>query len=153
EPTGVAAYLRPPARTWLIVAASALLAGVAAWLVGEAMFEYYRPSKEAAEQLRNFVALNREQSIANGRNGAIAFGTLGGLLGLALGVAGGLWRRSPGAALAGGFVGLTLGAVVGALPAFAIMPWQWYHRHDDPFNADLVKPLMYHLGLWAGTGA
>jgi len=153
EFAGVAADRRPPARTWLVASAAALLAGVAAWLVGEATLDYYKPSKEAAEQLRNFVALNREQSIANGRNGAIAFGALGGLLGLGLGVAGGLSRRSTGAALAGGFVGLTLGAVVGALPAFAIMPWQWYHRHDDPYNADLVKPLMYHFGLWGGTGA
>ncbi len=68
------------------------------------------------------------------------------------GVAGGLSRRSAGGALAGGAAGLALGSAAGALPSFAIMPWQWEHRLDDPGTLDLMTPLLVHCGLWVGLG-
>jgi hypothetical protein len=86
------------------------------------------------------------------RNGALTFGVLGGLLGVGLGVAGGLIRRSIPGALLGGFVGLILGAAAGALPAVEIMPWYWRHRNDDPSALSLLTPLLVHLGLWSAIG-
>lgn len=151
---GPAAPRPAAAAGWPMALTAALLAGVAAWLVGEATLGYFKPPLSISERYdRGFAALNQAQAKANGENGAVAFGALGGLLGLALGLAGGLSRRSVGAALAGAFVGLTLGAAAGALPAFVIAPWQWHHRSDDPDNAQLLMPLMLHAGLWCGLGA
>jgi hypothetical protein len=49
-------------------------------------------------------------------------------------------------------VGLILGTAAGALPSFAVMPWQWRHRNDDPSTTELLVPLMIHLALWSGVG-
>jgi hypothetical protein len=136
----------------MIVVGLALLAGASAWLVGEATFDHFRPSEAAAAQSINFRALNEEQSRANIYNGALAFGALGGLLGLALGVGGGLARRSPVAAIRGAVVGLALGAAAGALPAWAVMPYEWGHRAVDHASLDLLPPLLIHLGLWSAIG-
>jgi hypothetical protein len=130
----------------------ALLAGLAAWQVGESMLDYFKPSQAAASQAYDFRALGREQSQANARNGLVAFGALGGLLGAALGLAGGLSRRSPARALMAALAGLVLGVAAGGLPALAVMPWHWAHRGDDPASLDLLSPLLIHLGLWSVAG-
>src|SRR3954464_7571271 len=82
-----------PVSIWLLALAAALLAGIASWPIGEATRDYFKPSEAAAAQKYDFRALNRETAIANARNGALAFGALGGLLGLGLGLAGSLSRR------------------------------------------------------------
>jgi hypothetical protein len=138
---------------WGLTLAAALLAGTAGWLIGEAFYDYYQPSEEAASQSYDFRALNRETAVAWGRNGAIAFGALGGLLGLALGLAGGASRRSLSGAVSGGLLGLILGGLVGSLPAFLIMPYAWNQRGEDPANLDMSTPLMIHAALWLGLGA
>jgi hypothetical protein len=139
-------------QNWAVILGLALLAGVAAWLVGEYTFDYFKPSLAASENYRNPTALNAEMPGVNARNGGLTFGALGGLLGLALGLAGGLCRRSIRWALTGAVAGLILGAAAGALPSFAVMPWQWRHRNDDPWTADLLVPMLIHLGLWSGVG-
>jgi hypothetical protein len=129
-----------------------MLAGVAAWLVGESTFDYFKPSEAAAENYRDASALNREMLGVRARNGALTFGVLGGLLGLALGLAGGISRRSSHGALMGAVTGLILGTAAGALPSFGVMPWQWRHRNDDPSTTQLLMPLLVHIGLWSGVG-
>jgi hypothetical protein len=140
------------AATWTWTLVAALLAGTAAWLIGEAGLDYYQPSEKAAAEPYDHEPLNREMEVVSGRNGAIAFGALGGLLGLALGLAGGLSRSAVGPALTGAAVGLVLGVAAGGLPAFVVMPWQWRHRNDDPASIDLMVPLATHLALWSGLG-
>jgi len=135
-----------------LVVLLALAAGVGAWYSGEQTHEYFQPSEEAASQNYTFAALNREMEATTSYNGALAFGALGGLLGLALGVAGGMCRKSLSGLLIGAGVGLVLGVIAGALPALGIIPWQWRHRNDDPSTASLVMPLIIHLGLWSGVG-
>jgi hypothetical protein len=130
----------------------ALLAGGGAWLWGESVFDYFKPSEAAASQRYAFAALNREMARTSGLNGALAFGGLGAFLGLALGLAGGLCRSSTKSALVGAIVGFVLGGLAGALPSFGLMPYQWKHRNDDPSGTQLLTPLLIHSGLWAGTG-
>jgi hypothetical protein len=137
----------------LLALIAAGLAGVAAWLVGEWRYDYYKPSEEAASQAYSFAALNAEMEVVSSYNGATAFGALGALLGLALGLAGGLTRGSLRGGLAAAVVGLVLGGLAGALPAFAVMPWDYRHRNDDPGTLDLSTPLLTHLGLWCALGA
>jgi hypothetical protein len=140
-------------RTLWPALTAALLAGGAAWWVGERTYNHFQPSEEAASNPYIFAALNREMKVVNARNGAMTFGALGGLLGLALGLAGGLTRRSRAGAVLGGLVGLVLGATAGALPSFGIMPWHWEHHTDDPSSINLGIPLMIHAGLWTAIGA
>lgn len=139
-------------RTWLVVVATALLAGALSWLVGEAAYDYFQPSEEAARQQYDFSALNREMAVAGGRNGAVAFGALGGLLGLAMGLVGGLARRSAHGALGAGLAGLVLGVAAGALPAFVLVPWHVQNRNNDPASLNLLTPLLVHIGLWCLLG-
>lgn len=141
-----------PFLTSFLVVVLALLGGGVAWLAGEIMLDYFRPSREAAAQAYDFQALGREMARASAKNGAVAFGALGGLLGAALGLAGGVARRSGIASLVGIFAGLILGALAGALPAFVIMPWYWQHRNDELVMTSLTVPLLIHSGLWSGAG-
>ena len=129
----------------------ALLAGVAAWRVGESTLNTFQSSK-AAENIRDPTILNQEMPRVGSLNAAVGFGPLGALLGLAMGLAGGLARRSLGGAVLGAVAGLILGTAAGVLPSFAVMPWQWRHRNDDPATLELMMPLMVHLGLWSGIG-
>ena len=60
----------------------------------------------------------------------------GRLLGLALGAAGGLRRRSPRAAITAALIGLLLGAAAGAGTTFLILPWYHaYYALPSPDNA------------------
>ena len=96
--------------TWMLILGMGLLAGLGAWSVGESFLDYFQPSEAASAQRNSFAALNRETARTNGLNGAVAFGSLGALLGLGLGLAGGISRRAVGWSLVGGLVGLVLGA-------------------------------------------
>ena len=160
EPVVPTPSLRPAPSTaglvgklsnWALVLVLAMLGGGAAWQVGEYTFDYFKPSK-AAENYQDSRALNAEMPAVNSRNSAVAFGALGGLLGLALGLAGGLSRRSWSGAVMGAIAGLVLGTALGALPSFAVMPWQFRHRNDDPSTTELLTPLLVHLALWSGIG-
>jgi hypothetical protein len=135
-----------------LVLALSFLGGTAAWLAGEYFLNFYKASRAASENYRDPTALNLEMPGVNSRNGALAFGSLGGLLGLCLGLAGGISRRSVGGALLGAIAGVILGVTCGAFPSFAVMPWQWTHRGDDPWTADLLAPMLIHFGLWSGAG-
>src|SRR5262249_52721329 len=125
-------------RNWILLLGLAILAGVVAWLSGEWTLDYFKPSEAAASSMYDFRALNLEMQRVGAWNGALAFGVLGGLLGLALGTAGGLIRRSLGGAVLGAIAGLILGGLGGALPSLAVMPWQWRHRNDDPASLNLL---------------
>src|SRR6516165_4403047 len=79
-----------PIFNWILLLSLSMLAGVAAWLVGERTMVYAKLSRAAAENYRDSTALNAEMPGVRATNGALSFGALGGLLGLTLGGAGGL---------------------------------------------------------------
>lgn len=139
-------------RTWFLLMTLALLAGIAAWLVGERTMEYARPSKAAAENYRDTTQLNIEMIRVGAINGALTFGVLGALLGLTMGLGGGLSRGSVKSAMSGAIAGLILGAAAGALPSLVVMPWQWRHRNDDPASLELLVPMLMHFALWGAVG-
>jgi hypothetical protein len=147
-----AAGLGARTRAWFLILALAMLAAVAAWLVGESTHSFFKPSLAASENFRDPSGLNREMPGVNSRNGALTYGAFGGLLGLALGMAGGLAGRSVGRAALAAVAGLILGVAAATLSSFLIMPLQWNHRNDDPATLDLLGPLLVHLGLWSATG-
>jgi hypothetical protein len=152
KPSTTTAGLGAQIGIWILVLVLAMLAGAAAWRVGESTLDYFKPSEAASANYRDTTDLNREMPRVKALNGALHFGVLGGLLGLALGLAGGLSRWSLAGALSGALAGLILGTAAGALPSFVVMPWDFEHRHDDPSKTELLMPMLVHMGLWSGAG-
>jgi hypothetical protein len=139
------------AGSWVAAFTFAILAGLSSWLVGEQFFGYYKPSHEAESDPYAFTALRRERSAAESRNTAIAYGALGAFLGLGLGAAGGLARRSLPAAISAGLVGGLVGVGAGAGPPFVLVPL--HLRSVDPAEPSLLLPLLTHGGIWTAIGA
>ncbi len=142
-----------PGRLWTLSLVAAVLAGVAAWLVGEATLEYFVPPPKIVGNV-NTPAI-ADSIVADRKNASLAHGVLGAVLGLALGLAGGLARRSPVAALASGIAGSLIGLGVALAASEAILPFYFQQaaRNPDALTQDLILPLLVHAGVWAAIGA
>jgi hypothetical protein len=81
----------------------------------------------------------------------VAFGSLGAVTGLALGLAGGCVRRSARAALIAAIAGLILGGTTGAIMPRVLMPI--YFKMHDPDRDDLFLALLIQGGNWSVIGA
>jgi hypothetical protein len=90
------------------------------------------------------------QSDAETKNAALAMGVLGGILGVAFGVAGGLCRLSTPRAALGGTTGVMFGTAIGVAVAFVIVP-RFYHQAGRPPNPWL--PLLCHTAMYSSIGA
>ncbi|MDR3622155.1 MAG: hypothetical protein P4L85_22585 [Paludisphaera borealis] len=146
-----------PIRIWIHVIALGIVAGVVAWLAGEACLNIVQPRRHAI--VDRGIALNvsdrRGEANATAANAGLAFILLGGLLGAALGAAGGRIRGSNRAAGSAAAVGLGAGALGAALVSLAILPAYNAYRlsHPDEASRDLILPLLVHVGVWATAGA
>jgi len=147
-----------PRAGWLatLAACTGLLAGVGAWLIGEAALTAFRPPYERQQVMGQTIlkASFQDQSAADCKNAALAFAALGGLLGLALGLAGGLARRNVSSGVKAGVVGLVLGGLLAASASLAIVPvyYRALDRAQEEMSHDLVLPLMVHGGIWSVCG-
>jgi hypothetical protein len=150
-----------PGRTWLLVLAAGLLAGLAGFGIGEAAPKFFPVSLEFSPEIRRNgsrvpIELERRVGISRDQSATLAYGGLGMFLGLALGAAGGLARRSPRAAIAAGVLGLVLGGAAGAGMTRVLLPS--YHAtraaaSDADHNNDLALALRTHGGIWLAVGA
>lgn len=136
-------------RLW--AAGAALVAGVAAWLVGEGLLIAYHgrlhpPMPAFPPPSVTFGIWAAEKEVA-----ALAAAALGALLGLALGLAGGLARRSAGSAVRGGLAGFLFGAAAGFGAAFGLVGV--YQANYNPRTEDLLLSLVTHAGIAAAIGA
>ncbi len=107
-----------------VILAAGVIAGLAAWLGGEACRDLIKGRRHAVNSrgiILNVVS-PRDQDIADARNAGLAFAWLGAVLGAILGAAGGLARRSGRAAMAAAGVGLVAGAVACAAVSMAVLP-------------------------------
>jgi hypothetical protein len=139
-----------PGALWGWAVALGLLAGVIAWTGEEVSRRFVNPEPLSGEPFPG-PATARLLAGARLRSGLIAFGLQGALLGLALGVAGGLARRSRPAAVTAGLSGMVVGGLAGAGASLFFVPI--FHRRFDPMNDDLVMPLLVHSGQWGAVGA
>jgi len=132
-----------------------ILAGLASWLLGEAVLDYFRPPSRIviAMGIPMNVPSQAGEHGAITRNSVLAFGLLGATLGLALGMAGGLARGSWPDASRGALVGLSAGAVAGAAATPALVPIYFRTIIEDPLASGLTVPLLVHGGIWAAVGA
>jgi hypothetical protein len=140
--------------------AAGVTAGLLSWLAGEASYDFIRPAKEPVEMMgmTQIQPTSRTMSVADTRNAALAFGALGGLLGLALGAAGGLSSRSLRATGWGGLVGLVVGGAAGAGMAMLVGPlvFKLSSRPDLPawLNPEgMILPMLIHGAAWCSIGA
>ena len=81
----------------------------------------------------------------------VAFGSLGALSGLALGLAGGAARRSARAGLIAAIAGLILGGAAGAILPGVLVPI--YFKMHDPDRDDLILAILTQGGTWCAIGA
>jgi hypothetical protein len=137
--------------------AAAVVAGVLTWIVGEPMVGYFQP-RPRPTQARGLM-LNRpsfeSRVAAELKNVTLTFGVFGAGLGLSMGLAGGLWRRAPGAALSAAVCGLLLGGTAGGVASAAVLPL-YYHKLDvaqEALSHDLMLPFLVHAGIWSSVGA
>lgn len=141
----------PPSKAFFLwVVLGAIGAGGAGWAAGEWTRETFRPSSAAANEPYAFKQFNFEKDLADGRNAAIVYGTLGALTGLALGFMAGLATGSTRRAIVVGVVGALLGGVAAALPCPWVVPL--HRRHYDLAEPSLTLPLMIHGAIWAAMG-
>jgi hypothetical protein len=159
EPEGGAVGVPAPpplagrAALWTAALAAGLVAGVSAWLIGEAAHEFFEPA-EVEVIVMGQKAMNptfETQNQAAVKNALLVFGSLGGVLGMALGLGGGLARRAPRLAGTAAAVGLILGALAGAGAAATILPTALHTRSVR--QDDLIRPFLVHSGLWVPLGA
>jgi hypothetical protein len=133
-----------------------LLAGVASWLVGELILHVFVPPYVAHQVMGQTImkASFEDQSAADTKNAALAFAVLGGFMGAALGMAGGIARRSTKAGIASSALGLVSGAVLGALTSLALLPFYFraLDKAQEELSHDLTLPLLVHGGIWAACG-
>ncbi len=138
---------------WL-VALAGLVAGLAAFGIGEATYKII-PARRIMLNTMGTIApavTAEHQTAADVRNAALAFAVLGGCLGGCLGLAGGLARRSGGAAAAAGLLGLLLaaglagGVSLGTLKTFGDAR-VIYSDYDMPLS------MAMHGLIWGLSGA
>lgn len=139
-------------RRWAAGAqlAAALIAGAIAWWCGERIAEAYRA--ELFPRLKISPSNEDLARLTAARVGIsrTTYATLGGLLGLALGAAGGLSRGARCVAL-GAVLGGTLGAAAGGGVAAIVAPL--FYRWRDSQSTDLLGPLLTLGAIWSAIGA
>jgi hypothetical protein len=148
-------------RGWSLIIGAGILAGLAGFCVGEASETHIRPDLNLPEEIMRSssqkpLEIERRMGIARDHRTALAYGGLGLFLGLALGAAGGLTRRSARAAIVAGLTGLVLGGVAGAVTTRGVLPY--YHSvrakaSDEDKTNDLTLALMTHGAIWGAVGA
>ncbi len=146
-----------PRRLYTMALGAALLAGLTAWLVGEATLNAFEPPPNYIRAMG--ILLNRPsfqaRTAAELKNVALASAVLGACLGVALGAVAGLtsrsWRRGIVAVLAG----LLLGAGAAAAATAGLLPVYYKQLDRDPeiLSHDLILPFLIHSGTWAAVGA
>jgi hypothetical protein len=135
------------------VLASAIGAGAASGLIGETPLVRVK----APEVTMTVMGRTFESSTPQGRQAAedasaVRFQALfGGLLGLALGLAGGWSRRNLHRATLAGLIGASSGTLIAATIARLSLPF--YHTLQRSVSNDLIASLALHASVYAAAGA
>jgi hypothetical protein len=137
-----------------------MLAGLCAFGIGEVTPGLFPPSNDFPPEIRAQPLLlareiHKRRMLFSDQAAAAVYGGLGLVLGLALGAAGGLARRSTRAAIAAGFTGMVLGGTAGAATPYLVLPHYNAARMattDDDKNIDLGLSMRTHGAIWLAIG-
>ena len=140
-------------RVRALIVVSGIVAGLAAFGIGEATSELIPPDTVKFDFFGAArVQVSRDTQRVVTLTAAVAFGVLGVCLGSCLGIAGGLARRSVSACVSGGLFGAVLGGILGAGGALGLLPFSMEMRSQHP-NNDLVIGILVHGIIWGALGA
>ncbi len=131
--------------------AAAVVAGVASSFAGERIMDVYKydlTPKLAIHPLPEDVARWHHARV---HSAALTFATMGAIFGLAMGVAGGLARRSLSSGATAAILGLVLGATVAG--GLTLVLVSMFFKQYDPQSTSLVMPLLTHGAIWLTIGA
>jgi hypothetical protein len=131
--------------------AAGLLAGVAAWLAGEAILEAYRTVLSPKVRREADAEAVRQFARAHLTSASTTFAALGAILGLSLGLAGGLARRSASAGARAAILGSVVGSMAGVSISLLVLPN--FFKNQDPQSQDLVLPLLTIGSICSAVGA
>jgi hypothetical protein len=131
--------------------AAGLLAGVASWLVSEAILEAYREILSPQVRREADAELVRQFARARLTSALGTFTALGAIVGISLGLAGGLARGSASAGAKAALLGCVLGSLAGISTSFLVLPH--FFRTHDPQSQDLVQPLLTVGAICSSVGA
>jgi hypothetical protein len=145
--------LRPRRATWAIVLACGVAGGLVSWLAGELAFGAFRPRLFLVQTMgtSSLQPSRDSQRAADIKNATLVFAILGGVTGLAMGLAGGVAAHAPARSLKVGLLALGAGALAGALASLGLVPL--FFRELVPDTNDLLTPILIHGGIWTAIGA
>jgi hypothetical protein len=159
RPSRVRAGLRCP--LWLVTAGAGIVAGLAAGFAGEITGEAIPISVVFPPGYENMggyqkdavraMAVGKAEKILEQKKAAAAYGLLGALLGISMGLTGGWFLGSLRLGFASAVMGLIVGAAVGAGISFAAVPL--FFRYQDPESSGLLLLFMTHATIFVGIGA
>jgi hypothetical protein len=140
-------------RAWILAVAAGIAAGFVAWLASEPAHTAFRPQAFSHQVLgRTYqtptIESQRESDL---KNATLVFMILGGLTGLAMGLAGGATAHTVRRGVVIGLAALVAGSTAAALACRAFVPL--FFRELVPDVNDLVTPMLLHGGIWAVIGA
>jgi hypothetical protein len=137
-------------RTWIIAVVAAIGAGLGSWGVVEGVLNAYTPAFQS--RTSPYPTAEEIARITRARIACetITFAATGGLLGLVLGLAGGISRRSIKWATLAGLLGLVVGGLAEAGSAYGTL--QFIYTKIDVQSEDLLQSMLSHLALWAVIG-
>jgi hypothetical protein len=151
----------PSGRAWSIVLTAGIVSGLFSFGIGEVTPGLFPPNLDFSPEIRAQGSslpqeIQRRRMVANDHAAALTYGGLGLVLGLTLGAAGGVVRRSFRAAIAAGLLGLLLGGSAGAATTVLVLPSFHDARaeaSDEDRNTDLGLALRTHGAIWLAIGA
>ncbi len=135
----------------VLTIAAGLLAGAASSVVGEVIQNRYQGDLVPRLRIHPSPEDMRRWRDARLYSATLTFTAMGGFLGLTMGLAGGLARRSVLASSLAAIGGLLLGTAAGASTALGLV--SNFYKKYDPQLGDLTLPLLTHGGIWSAVGA
>jgi hypothetical protein len=137
-------------RLFVCAIAAGLLAGLASVLIGERILDRYKGDLLPPIEINPSAGNVQRWKNARVYSATFTFATLGGLLGLALGLAGGLAKRSTFAGVRAAIPGLVVGSAGVGLTSFLLV--SVFFKMHDPQSGDLMVPLFTHGAIWCVAG-
>ncbi len=149
--SGMDPKLAGSSRLFALALVAGITAGAASWFAGEFILDAYKSELNPNLKSTPDAGVIRKFNEARIASATRTFGAMGGILGLTMGLAGGLARRSPSAGIRSAVLGLLFGVAAVSSTALVVLPI--FFKKYDPQSGDLVLPLLTHSAIWSAVGA
>jgi hypothetical protein len=137
-------------RLLVLALVAGIAAAVASGVAGEMILHRYWADLNPALQIQPSPEVMQRWRNARVYSATLSFATMGGVFGLAMGLAGGLARRSIAASASAAIFGLVVGTASAACAAFLLV--SNFFKSHDPQSGDLLFPMLTHGAIWVVVG-